>query len=206
MSNRDDTIEVHESRFYYRRDDSNAYTLFALQHDTVTLLYPAMALERYSAHVLQLFNKLYCAICNCSSVSFVFCDAGRQITYKPNQNGLLAIASITAEQDPATTKEQIKNLHTSDLAISTHTIVYDYIQTCNGYFNVGISRLPCGCICIPCTLTDESIAAWLEHWKRCVDKSATCAILVLRDREGTAVRVENVDNLSPIKSKIILRT
>lgn len=182
-------IQVHETRFYYRRNslDPVEYSLFALTHGTVSVPYPAAAIERTVApHILRLFNALYSAVCNCESVALVMCTDGGQIVYKPSQHGRLAVTSIIVDAPvPTPTQEEIDVLHTSDLATSINTLLFDYICTANGHFNVGVSLLPCAGISIPLTLTDDSIARWLQYWTHCMDKSAKCAALILRNRAGT---------------------
>ena len=189
-----ETIEVHESIFYFRHtNDTPVYSLFALRHATIPVMYPACVVQRSAQAVMHLFNKLYCAKCNCMSVALVFCRNGHQVVYKPNQHGLLAVDSVIANTpEPVTTQEQLQALHTSDLAISIHTMVFDYIQTRNGHFNIGVSLLPCGTISIPTSITDASISQWLRDWTLCVEHSATCAICVLRDSEGAQVQVAKV--------------
>ena len=188
-------MEVHDSHFYYAREvGSDVFSIIAIRHANTHVAFPASSIEKYSKDVIELFNKLYCASCNIASVTFVFCHDGLQVSYKPNQHGILRMHAVATEPQPIVTREEIDALYTSDLAISTHTLVYDYIQTVNGYFHVGLSLLPCGCICIPLRMTDASISAWLYHWKNCLLQSTKCAVVAFRDRTGLSVQVKTSDS------------
>ena len=184
------TCLLMDCRYYYRHEPDGTYTLFAQEYIPTSVEYPDYPITIYNEQAVCQFNKIYSAVCNAASVSFVFCSASGSHVCRPNAAGSLQIEKVLPP-GPLPSNSREGALHTSDLAMPVLALVLDYISSQSGHFHIGMMALPCGAMDIPKIVDNNILKGWLHYWQHNTLLSAEkgCTV-VFRDKVGHNVAVQ----------------